>query len=353
MPSKYFRASKIFIFLFIFLTASLWSFSPSFAIDEEVIDRYPSAEPPPQEMEKREEKEHVFYKPKERLEVTAFADVQQGYDNNVDLDSEHHRDGFLQGMANLDIGYEAMDNLKLKGGIDIFETIYYKYNVNNLSDISPYAGFDLEISPEIISRNRFIFDYFAYPNEKESTYAGIALTSYLRHYISEDIYHEGGFEYLRRWYPDRKRFLSTAVKGNKDRVDSRYRVKYNVGVYTERFLVKVSNQLSYNDSNDLYQDYYDYWMYRLKPSVMFFFTDKFYTDVSLIYKYTWYRNRTTTQDASKKERDNTYMLNTSLYYDISKNITFGVTYSYSENVSNDPFQKYSDSIVSGGIYYSF
>jgi hypothetical protein len=328
----------------------LWHFVSFCAIDEEVIDKYPSAEPSP----RQQEREQAFIPALgKRLEVTGFVDVQQGYDNNTDLDSKRHKDGFFQTMANLDVTYKAADSLDLKTGVDVFDTIYYNYNINNLLDVAPYVGFNYELIPGVISRNRFIFDYFAYPNEKESTYAGITLSSYLRHYIVEDIYHEGGFEYLRRWYPDRKSFLSDATKSNEDRVDDRYRVQYNIGVYSKRFLVKLSNEFSWNDSNDLYQDYYDYWLYRLKPSVMFFFTDRFYTNVSLTYKYTDYKDRRSTEDASRKERDHTYILNASLYYDISKNITVEATYSYSENVSNDPFQKYSGSIISGGIYYSF
>ena len=106
-------------------------------------------------------------------------------------------------------------------------------------------------------------------------------------------------------------------------------------------------------TTDKFQEYYDYWVYRLRPSIMFFFTEKFYTDLSFIYKHTNYKDRRSTEEAGRIEKDHTYIVNSSWYYDLTDNISLSVTYSYSENVSNDPFQKYSGSIISGGIYYSF
>jgi hypothetical protein len=76
-------------------------------------------------------------------------------------------------------------------------------------------------------------------------------------------------------------------------------------------------------------------------------------DVSLVYRYMRYKDRRSTEDTGRRERDHTYIFNSSLYYDLSDNFTLGVTYSYSENVSNDPFQDYSGSVISGGIYYNF
>ena len=322
------------------------------ALDETVTDKYTSAGPAPQQVEKKDKEEEV-YGMKDRVGVSVFADVQQGYDNNVDLNSKRHKDGFLQSSASVDVTYEQTDDLKFKVGFDNFSTVYYKYNSNNLFDFSPYVGLDYQILPNLVSKNRVIYDYFWYPNYKESTFSGIVLSSYLRHFITRDIYHEIGYEYLKRWYPDQKTYMVNVVKSGKDRIDDRYRVKYNVGYYGTRFFVGVSNEYSRNDSNDTYQDYYDYWTYRVRPTVMYFFTEKIYMDLSFIYKRIHYKDRRSSDDATLVVRDNTYIVSTSLYYDITKAITLGMTYSYNENTSNDPFQKYSGSIVTGGLYYSF
>jgi len=342
------------LFSVIFLTIICLAYMPSAhaALDETVTDKYPSAGPTPQQAE-RMEKEEYAYGIKDRVSVSGFADIQQGYDNNVDLNSKRHKDGFLQSSASVDVTYEQTDDLKFKAGLDKFSTIYYKYNANNLFDLSPYVGVDYQILPNLVSKNRFIYDYFWYPNYKESTFSGIVLSSYLRHFISRDLYHEIGYEYLKRWYPDQKTYLVNVRKGDDDRIDDRYRVKYNIGYYGRRFYVGLSNEYSWNDSNDTYQDYYDYWTYRVRPTFMYFFTEKIYTDLSLIYKHIHYKDRRSSEDVNKLVRDNTYILSTSLYYDITKALTLGMTYSYSENTSNDPFQKYSGSIVTGGLYCNF
>ena len=219
--------------------------------------------------------------------------------------------------------------------------------------MAPFVGFDWEILPGLVSKNRLTYDYFSYPNEKESTYNGLIMSTFLRHFVLDNFYQEIGFESITRWYPDRKIYLSNGRKDNEDRKDDIYRIKYNLGYYSEKFFVRLSNELRRGDSNDMYQDYYDCWIYRLRPSLMYFFTSNLYSDISFIYKYTNYDQRRSTEDINTREREHTYMLNISLYYDINKNVTLGVTYSYSENKSNDPFQKYSGSVISGGVYYNF
>ncbi|MFH1878543.1 MAG: hypothetical protein ABH883_07035 [Candidatus Omnitrophota bacterium] len=348
MRHKY--AGKQALFIGIALFCSFYAFSLAYALDEQITDKYVSALPSPQQ----EAKEQAFApRPGGKMKVTGFVDIQQGYDNNVDLDSNRFKDGFLQTTANIDTAYSFTETFKFRGGADYFQTIYYKHNKNNLSDVSPYIGFDYEFMPGVVSRNRFIFDYFSYPNEKENTFTGIVLSSYIRQYFCDYIFHEAGYEYLRRWYPDRATFDDNGFYGLFDRADERYRMKYNLGFIFPRAFFTLSNEFQINDSNDKYQEYYDYSLYRLKPSVIFFLRDDLYTDIGLLYKYTAYKDRRSTENSDKKERDNTFLFNVSVYYEFMKNVTLGITYSYSENISNDPFQKYSGSILSGGLYYSF
>jgi hypothetical protein len=323
-----------------------------FALEEEITDKYPAAAPPPEKEYEEERKEFGpdYFK---YFDIEASVDVQQGYDNNVDLDPDRHKDGFIQGIGTLEAKYKQFGPLRFKAGVDLFNTTYYKYNANNVLDVAPYIGFDFEMLPGIISRNRCTYDYFCYPNKKENTFSALELMTSLRHFITDDIFHELIYEYNHRWYADRKISLEDARKGDEDRGDDRHKIKHKLRLYFSKFVLKLANELHFSDSNDKYQDYYDYWAYRLRPGVMYFITDKLYTDASLLYKYTHYDNRRSTEDASKRVRNNTYVLNTALYYDLTKNVTFEISYTYTENTSNDPFEKYSGSIVSGGIYYSF
>ncbi len=345
------RKASVFIYILVlFLLVAFGGESLHAAIDQDLTDAFPTAAPAPAQIAK----EQKFYaESKEKMEVTGYVDIQQGYDNNVDLDSKRHKDGFLQATGNLELVYPVLDNLDFEVGSDIFSTIYYKYNRNNLFDIAPYMQFIWKVTPDLIWRNTITFDHFEYPNEKESTYNGLYLTTNLRYFFIPDVYQEVRFEYLKRWYPDRKTFSSNGYICDKDRIDDRIRMQYNFGAYFEKFFIGVSNQLSSNDSNDNFQQYYDFWLYRLRPSIMYFFTDSIYMDVSLVYRYMRYKDRRSTEDTGRRERDHTYIFNSSVYYDLSDDFTLGVTYSYSENVSNDPFQDYSGSVVSAGVYYNF
>ena len=324
-----------------------------FAVDEVITDLFPGAAPPPAVRERKIEEEEAAPTHRDRTQINAFIDIQQGYDNNVDLDPRRHKDGFLQTTANVEITYDQTDTFKFVSGSDLFSIIYYKYNVDNILDITPYAGFDWEILPGFVSRNRVTYDYFSFPNEKEDTFSGMVLSTYLRHFVTEDFYQEAGFEYLRRWYPDQKVTMTNLEIGNADREDTRYRYKYNLGYFTKMFFIRLENGFIFNDSTEVYQDYYDYWNYRVKPAVMVFFTDKLYTDVSLVYRHFIYKDRRSTEDINDVTRSDLFIFNSTIYFDITKNMTLEFTYTYTENVSNDPFEKYSGSMISGGVYYSF
>lgn len=323
----------------------------AFAVDQEITDKYVSAgtSPEAEELAVKQREPGIL----DKFKVDGYIDVQQGYDNNVDLNSKRHKDGFLQTSANGEVVFKQNNRSRWRAGADFFSTVYYKYNVNNIFDINPYLGYDYAITPDIIWRNRVGYEYFAYPNQKESSFSGLNLRTTLRHYFLENAYHELTGEYIKRWFPDRKVALHDLRMSRTDRADDRWRLRYNVGVYGEKFFARVSNQVSNNESNDQYQEYYDYWLYRLRPSVMIFITDKLYTDLSLLYRYTKYKDRRNTEDSSEKVYENTYVGTAALYYDITKNVTLELTYSYTDNTSNDPFQRYSGTIITGGLYYSF
>ena len=330
----------------------VYSLPCALALDEEVRDRYPAVELPPEDLERWDEEEYQDWT-EEGLEYRGYIDIQQGYDNNVDLDPDRHKDGFLQSMVNVDLTYKGVNKLKIKAGTDVFSTIYYKYNYDNLLDVTPYVGVDIDILPNLVLTNRAKYDYFSYPNTKERTFSGLVLSSTLRHYVKKDLYHEAGVEYLKRWYPDRKIYLNNGRITSRERIDDRFKVKYNVGYYGERYFLRLSNEFYKNDSSDEYQEYYDYWLYRVRPSVMVFITEKFYTDLSFIYKHFHYEDRRSTDNANQRTRNNNYIFNAAFFYDLTKKVTLSFTYSYNEMDSNDPFERYSGSIVSGGVYYSF
>lgn len=340
------------LILALILSVIFFNTKDAFTIDQVISDYHPSAAQAPEKKLMREAREYEAWD-LDDVEFHGYVDSQLGYDNNVELDPTRKEDGYSQGSANFEFNYNEIDRLKLITGTDLFGLMYFNHNRNNLINVSPYLGFDYEITPDIISSNRVIYEYFGYPKEKENTFHGLRLTTELRHYLREDVYHEIAYEYLWRWYPKRRNILTSLVQADNNMREGQWRLRYDVGFFGDNLFLRISNQLSANNSNYEFQDYYDWWQYRLRPSIMYFFTDKIYADVAFVYRRIVYKDRIITTSASDKERDNNYLLNASLYYDVNESVTLNCTYTYTENTSNDPFQKYSGSTVTGGFSYNF
>ena len=338
------------VILKIFCFAVLLAFCSSiqvFAIQEdELEDKYPGAIGPATEslvpIQKLDDFDYYF-----------SMDLNQGYDNNVNLDPQRNDDGFFQATASAELSYKKLENLTLNGGLDFFNITYYRYSENSLVNLTPYVGFDWELAPNFIWKNKAALDYYLYPQDNDSTYLAVNLSSYLRQIITESLYHEFGYEYIHRWYAKDKVLLTDRTLGTDNRINSRNKVTHNIRANFENFSAKLTNEFYLNESNYDYQDYYDYWAYRLRPSITYYFSDKFYSNVSFTYRYTDYKDRRNSEDSNEKVYENTYIATASVYFDLTKEFTMGITYSYRENRSNDPVEKYSGSTVSAGVYYFY
>lgn len=347
VDKKKFR--RVLLLLFLCMTVSCHTVVS--AVDEKIEEKYTAV---PETTSPLAADPGYYPSQKGFFKTSVSIDLQSGYDNNVDLDPNRNKDGFLQSFANIQCKYGRNEDFKFSYGVDVFEIIYYKFNRNNLLDVVPFAGFDWWIVPGLKIRTQAALDYFSYPNNKENSYTGLEMEAYVRHYILENIYHEFGYTHYKRWYPDRKIATIDAVRGNEDRFDIRDKVEYTfAAVISDRALLKLGNELYYNDSNDSYQDYYDYLVYKIRPSLMCFITDRFYAYTSFLFKLKDYKDRRSSEDVGRVTGENAYTFNFSLYYDITDNTTFEVMYTYNENDPDDPFYKYSGSVVTGGIYYTF
>ncbi len=288
------------------------------------------------------------------LDGEFFLDTRIGYDNNVDLDSSRTQDCFSQSFLNVEIDKEITDKLTLRGGADIFNITYFNQNTDNLLDMVPYIGTEYFILPELRLRSEIAIEGMWYPNKKENTFYGLELRTYLRHYIFDNTYHELGYETIYHKYPDRKTYNRDSVKSDKNRLDTRHKFHYVIGTLLfNTFYAKLNNEFTINDSNDAFQEYYDYWDWRIKPSVAYFFTEQLYVYTNFSYKYRDYKDRRSTEDANKTVKDHVYTAKLSLYYDITENYTLASTYSYTENNPNDPFYKYSGSNITLGVNIVF
>ncbi|MFC1570727.1 hypothetical protein ACFL4E_02980 [Candidatus Omnitrophota bacterium] len=303
---------------------------------------------------------------KDDIEVLGVVDQQYGFDNNVNLDSDRERDGYVETMAMIDLTYDTttIKGLELKAGVDVFNSLYFINNINNVLSTSPYMGFNITLAPTLVWKNRVVYNHF-YTNFSPNNFSQFTFATDLRYYMRDNLYFEAGYSFMPRWYPHQKirvltavpvgQLASNSVIGDDDRRDNRYSIRYNAGWDLEDMSIMIDNEFIGNNSNYVYQQSYDYWAIRTTPSILYFFNDKFYTDLSFTYEYTDYKDRRGV-DASNRNRivrEYRWDINAALYYDITANTTCDFTYSYNENNSNDPTMKYSNSQMTVGASYSF
>lgn len=309
-----------------------------------------------------EEKERVKpapYLTAERLQYNVSGGVNQGYDNNVFLDSSRKDDSFTESNVSMNFKYPFLDEkLKLKYGFDITDIAYYNITDASVLDGAASTGFDFRFLDRFIASPGYRFNIVWYPNDDQGSYVWNELNISLKQdlvdkfFFLDKLYHRGAYRLSFQNFLERKYRLGNANLSSKVRADSRHTFEHELGLYIFDSLVKVTNQFYINESNDQYQDYYDYNSYRLGGSLIHIFTEKFYSIASFYWQKKYYDDRLSSQDSSH-EKDDVYMVNTSIFYDVTPQFSLSVNYSYRESQSNEPLQKYSGSVFTLGASYNF
>ena len=174
-----------------------------------------------------------------------------------------------------------------------------------------------------------------------------------RHKLADRIYQKASYKLLFRNFLERKIRLADASLGSDLRFDIRNLFEYEIGFYiASTTKARVVEQFYINKSNDEYYDYYDYLNNRVGVSVIHLLTKRFYNITGLYYQRRDYESRKVS-DRDAIQKDNLYIITTSFLYDVTKNVSVFVNYSHTENHTNEPLEKYSNSLYSAGVYYSF
>jgi len=294
---------------------------------------------------------------KDTLITDLMAGIIQGVDSNPNLDSTHKADNYTQELVDMHFRYPICDSpigkTNSSFGFNVTNVTYYE-----ITDVSILDGiFDANIEQEIYDNIKvgtgYSFEYLWYPNNRDGTYFGNEFNGYIRHKILDRVYQKGTYRLLLKNYIDRKIVLGDATTGSPLRRDVKNTFEHELGVYiTDITKLRIINQFAVNESNDQYFDFFDYFTYRIGSSVIQIFTKKLYGIASFYYQRKNYYERRCT-DKDKEQRDNLYTVSGSLMYDITKSISVFVNYSHSENHTNEPTERYSDSLYTAGLYYSF
>ena len=85
------------------------------------------------------------------------------------------------------------------------------------------------------------------------------------------------------------------------RNDARNLIEYQAGAYLgDKTFIRSTNKYFYNDSNEMFEDYYDYWSFKTDASLIQLITDKLYAAINFAYMRTWYRERSILQGQEKQ-----------------------------------------------------
>ncbi len=288
------------------------------------------------------------------IDLNFFAGVLQGLDTNVNLDSEKKVDGFLETSLNAELTYNYNNDLRIRVENYTTDILYYNVNSANLLDVYNEVAMETDLFNKLLTAGgEYAFEYVLFPNDEDGTYFGNHARAYLKHRITRNIYHEISYKFLIKSFTHDKTLAEDDTRTDKLRQDVRNALEYEIGFYImDKAILKTDIEIYKNNGNYQYFDYYDYYSFKVRPSLVLMFTDKFYGVGSFSYQHRGYDDRLSTKN-DERVMDDTYIFNGSLLYDISKSFTFAFNYSWRQNSSNEPNQKYAGTILTAGLYYYF
>jgi len=289
----------------------------------------------------------------QRYKTKLLVAAIQGYDNNVFLDSRREHDTFSEGILDASVTYPLNGRWDFIGGVSAHDITYWKATDANLIDTDLKLAFEGKLLSGMTLTAYNDIELVEYQANDDGEYLGDKAGLVLKQKLPKNFFHSFRYEFFYKNYSDRKARNGWGGLSGKDRQDDRNTVYYDLGVYLKKSMFKVFGEYYLNRSNDIYLDYYDYDSVRLGSSVIYLLTDKMSTSLSYYRQFRNYSDRTIPEDNTVGEKDRTWVTTASLYYDIYKNTTLGLNYSYRQNLSNNPVQKYSGSIASLGLYCRF
>lgn len=288
--------------------------------------------------------------------VLFYADLYEGFDNNVNLDSSRKHDLFTEADMELGYKYPVTDDFNTTADYYLNSVNYSKVTDATYYDNNGSLNFDTDIfdkKANLAFNNRGEYNY--YPHEDRSAYFLYNPELSIKYNFNKSVFQKLTYDFTFREYSDRKATEGSGADKNSDLKEVRNGITYDVaGLFFKDIFVKVRNQYFVNDSNDQFMDYYDYWAYRFNTTAIIpFLTDRLYSVISFGYQRSDYDSRQLVNDSSKTEKDDLYYASSSVIFDVTKKVSVSLNYTYRQNESNEPSQKYSGSIISAGFHYAF
>jgi hypothetical protein len=345
------KALLLIIGCLIFMPISVIQAQEEPIIEKELIEKYPWIEEILSDI-KTKAKPRPFT---DFIDLGGYVDLSFGYNNNVNSNSDRNGDVFLQMSSRIQAAYTGWNELRPLIGLDTFATKYSEREDSDGYDISAFTGVDWKINPGLLWSNRIIFDKYIMPNSKNSNFYAPKFSTSIKHLLAKRLSHKFTYEWSYLDYY--KRIIRTGSgqlsTDDTKRHDYRDRYAYSLRFQLDKVSFGLLSEMIFNDSNYTLEDYYDYRSFRVKPSITYFFNDKLSAKLTYGTKEKDYKNRTVSTNSNDEVCETNVSYSTAIYYDLKKNVTCGITYSYTENSSNEPTQEYSASTILGNFTYIF
>ncbi|UCH11956.1 MAG: hypothetical protein JSW18_03815 [Candidatus Omnitrophota bacterium] len=286
------------------------------------------------------------------------AAIKEGFESNVFLDSSRKGDWFTETDIYAEGEYKITDKLAVGVEYDFINLSYNEFTDLNLVNNEGRAFFKYYLKDGFSIKTGYVLDSVWYPHDKDGTYFTQGPLAEIEYYINKDLFLTGAYEFKEYDYDKRKIKDGTGKTLSTNREDCMHSMTFgvgdfvNIGRYIKDLLVKVEEKIDFNDSNDEYMDYYDYISYKTSAFISMPVFKVLYLVGHGSYRYKDFDTRKNI-DLNATETQKTFVLGATVYYNIYKSAYISAGYTYTQTYSNEPTNRYSDSISSAGIHIFF
>ena len=166
-------------------------------------------------------------------------------------------------------------------------------------------------------------------------------------------YHSARYEWFIRDYISKKARDGASVETLSNRVDTRHRLRYEVGTTWKEALLKVKQEWYLHDSNDARNDFYDAQDYKVTASVNRPITEKLSLNGSYSFERKNYEHRPVNGITAEARYDDTQTWTIEGVYDFTKTWSVNPKFSYKFLDSNEPTGEYVDATTSATLTARF
>lgn len=288
------------------------------------------------------------------LRFSSNAAVFSGYDSNVNLSPVSKGAVFEEGLFSASLIKPWKYDLKFTFDYDL-DGINYN-QVSDATNILNHLRFGLhkKVMRNFTIGTGYDFSAFYYPNDEDGDFLLQKCFFYVKNNLTRKLYHQVMVEagYKNHLY---RKALSDDIGTYQDKklVSRRQIAEYKVGYFVNKNLsLGIKGRFTKNDSNAKYQNFYDYKTYEVSPSANYRITKKMDIFASFSYIERNYKSRLVALK-DYKEKDKIYSTTSGLRYALNNQNILSLIYTYRNNDSNEPLEKYTENVISVGWQYNF